>query len=139
MAKVNEVNMAKWIVALRSGKYRQAFRALHTPNGFCCMGVACDISGLGEWVADQKGMLSYRVAPANGGLVSESAGILPSSVASFFLGDMTFGESHNPRMGDISCSAANDVAGWDFNHIADGLEGTYLPGKKAEEILAEGK
>lgn len=40
-------NRKKWIAALRSGKYHQAFRALETVNsdgkviGNCCLGVAC--------------------------------------------------------------------------------------------------
>ena len=39
--------------ALRSGKYKQATGKLRITTGdfdkFCCLGVACDISGLGEW------------------------------------------------------------------------------------------
>lgn len=39
-----------WVEALRSGKYQQTTGALHdNTGGFCCLGVACDISGLGEW------------------------------------------------------------------------------------------
>lgn len=38
-----------WVEALRSGKYQQAKNRLRVANGFCCLGVACDISGLGEW------------------------------------------------------------------------------------------
>ena len=39
----------KWIRALRSGKYEQAYHALRRGTGFCCLGVACDVSGLTEW------------------------------------------------------------------------------------------
>ena len=46
-------NARKWVVALRSGKYEQAKNALRDGNGFCCLGVACDIymkdTGDGEW------------------------------------------------------------------------------------------
>ena len=42
-------NRQKWVTALRSGKYEQVEGMLHSKNGFCCLGVACDISGLGEW------------------------------------------------------------------------------------------
>lgn len=38
-----------WVEALRSGKYKQGKRALKTKNGYCCLGVLCDISNLGEW------------------------------------------------------------------------------------------
>ena len=37
------------VEALRSGKYQQGFERLRDGNRFCCLGVACDISGLGEW------------------------------------------------------------------------------------------
>lgn len=40
-----------WVEALRSGKYEQARSVLRADNtSFCCLGVACDISGLGEWI-----------------------------------------------------------------------------------------
>jgi len=45
---------AELIKALRSGKYRQLKGVLRGFNvnkeiGFCCLGVACDISGLSVW------------------------------------------------------------------------------------------
>lgn len=55
-------NRRKWVAALRSGKYKQCFGTLTyqtTPSHklFCAMGVACDISGLGEW--DGSSYLGY--------------------------------------------------------------------------------
>lgn len=38
-----------WVDALRSGKYRQATKQLRSGDAFCCLGVACDISGLDRW------------------------------------------------------------------------------------------
>lgn len=45
---------AKWIEALRSGKYEQAQRVLrrHDGSAYCCLGVLCDVSGQGEWADD---------------------------------------------------------------------------------------
>ena len=40
---------ALWLKALRSGDYKQVKRSLRTKEGFCCLGVLCDISGEGEW------------------------------------------------------------------------------------------
>ena len=42
-------NRKKWVAALRSGEYKQTTNALRNDKGFCCLGVACDISGLGGW------------------------------------------------------------------------------------------
>lgn len=33
----------QWLDALRSGKYQQTDGYLHIDDGFCCLGVACDI------------------------------------------------------------------------------------------------
>lgn len=38
-----------WVAALRSGKYKQGGGALRKDDAFCCLGVLCDISGLGSW------------------------------------------------------------------------------------------
>jgi hypothetical protein len=41
---MNKEIKAKWLAALRSGKYKQAVGALHTDdNAFCCLGVLCDL------------------------------------------------------------------------------------------------
>lgn len=41
----------KWIRALESGEYKQGRDKLFYPEekSYCCLGVACDVSGLGEW------------------------------------------------------------------------------------------
>lgn len=38
---------AKWVAALRSGKYQQTEGTLNRPltGGFCCLGVLCDVYG----------------------------------------------------------------------------------------------
>ena len=42
----------KWVEALRSGEYRQTSGVLRDRDGFCCLGVLCDLSKTGEWVKD---------------------------------------------------------------------------------------
>lgn len=37
-------NQQKWVDALRSGKYNQGYRVLQNGNGYCCLGVACDVA-----------------------------------------------------------------------------------------------
>lgn len=32
-----------WLKALRSGKYKQTRRVLHDEEGYCCLGVLCDV------------------------------------------------------------------------------------------------
>ena len=47
-----------WVEALKSGEYVQGRNALCQKNGdsseYCCLGVACEISGLGEFVPKSK-------------------------------------------------------------------------------------
>ena len=39
---------ARWVEALRSGKYTQTTRCLRDGTGFCCIGVLADVVGV-EW------------------------------------------------------------------------------------------
>lgn len=39
----------KWVKALRSGNYEQAKGKLKVADRFCCLGVLCEISGMGKW------------------------------------------------------------------------------------------
>lgn len=44
---------AKWLAALRSGKYDQGYRALRpTPDTFCFLGVLCDVLDPNAWDGD---------------------------------------------------------------------------------------
>ena len=60
---MNEEIKVQWIQALRSGDYEQGQGALRFGNKFCCLGVLCDISGIGKWT-EGKGeseMKYYRL------------------------------------------------------------------------------
>lgn len=45
-----------WLDALRSGEYAQAGGKLRTTEGFCCLGVLCDVhskvTGKGKWLGE---------------------------------------------------------------------------------------
>jgi hypothetical protein len=53
---------ARWVAALRSGEYQQTTGNLRTENGFCCLGVLCDLhskaTGI-EWAVDTYGDYFY--------------------------------------------------------------------------------
>lgn len=47
---VNRENVQTWVDGLLSGDYPQGVGALHLrDDGYCCLGVACEVSGLGRW------------------------------------------------------------------------------------------
>lgn len=64
---MNMENMQKLVDALRSGEYEQVSGTLRKLSGYCCLGVACDISGLGAWEANDK-----AVPDALGNYVADS-------------------------------------------------------------------
>lgn len=47
--------LKRWVAALRSGDYAQVRGYLHTPEGFCCLGVACDLIDPDGWDEQQSG------------------------------------------------------------------------------------
>jgi len=61
-----EKNVAAWIEALESGRYEQGRHVLNShwdgkKGSFCCLGVACELSKLGEWTAGGR----YKVPEAD--------------------------------------------------------------------------
>ena len=48
-----------WCEALESGKYKQADGQLRAGDAFCCLGVACDLSGTGDWEGDAYHTVTY--------------------------------------------------------------------------------
>lgn len=110
------------IAALRSGKYDQGWGRLHdeTENEFCCLGVACDISGLGEW---EIGDVVYNAV-----YLGEEA-TLPKEVIDYFgfrnrngaiAQDAGTGVSRLDHF--RSLAQANDSGRITFEMIADAME-----------------
>jgi hypothetical protein len=44
----------KLVAALRSGRYKQTTGVLKNGNAYCCLGVACKISGIGKFSTDES-------------------------------------------------------------------------------------
>lgn len=91
--------------ALLSGKYQQTTGVLRRKDAFCCLGVACEISGLGTWEEELVSMHTYSV----GGIVH--SGSLPLQVQQYygFVGSTGLLRI-NPRRID-SLSEMNDSGG----------------------------
>ena len=111
---MNEQVKQKWLSALRSGDYQQTQLKLHTEDGFCCLGVLCDLYGKEhnvEWdlVEDEDhNYYMFQNQPAS----------LPLSVM-----EWAGTGRHNPYIGSQSFTLAefNDN-GYAFNEIADLIE-----------------
>jgi hypothetical protein len=87
---------AKWLEALRSGRYRQGEGALRVDDKFCCLGVLCDLIAPGEWM---------------GGVFRANEVFLPESLNS----TLGIGEQ------DLELAEMND-SGKSFAEIADYIE-----------------
>ena len=111
-----------WVEALRSGEYEQGKGVLcHKDEDdenvkYCCLGVACEISGLGEFVPRPN----FPIAALNFATGEEQSQhvVLPYAVRDWLgLGDEE-GSYHN---GSVSLTRNND-AGVPFTSIANIIE-----------------
>jgi hypothetical protein len=111
---MNESVKAKWLEALRSGKYKQFRSKLKDGNKFCCLGVLCDIHSQEtgkKWKTQKDGTAVYI----------DSGNVLPVEVA-----EWAGVSSQNPsvKFGWMSRSLAelNDFTRLSFRDIADLIE-----------------
>ena len=137
----NRENIRKWVDALRSGEFKQARKALRTSDGFCCLGVACEVyrreTGRGAWVAlapDEKNMMTFF---GHSGVSSDSE--LTGDVAEWLFNDkyLLLPDATNPEWAEaddearewtperMELAVANDD-GKDFVFIANAIEREYL-------------
>lgn len=102
-----------WIKALRSGQYEQDNGVLHSSRGgYCCLGVACEISDIDKWKIDRHG--SSHVWQVYDGSFQR----LPDSVMEW-LGLHT----NNGSIFEINKSLASlNDEGVDFGSIANVIE-----------------
>ncbi len=49
-------NAKKWVKVLISGKYKQITGHLKTDEGYCCLGVACDLYGKEKGIKWRKNL-----------------------------------------------------------------------------------
>jgi len=124
---------AKWLTALRSGEYLQGEGRLFNSqdNSYCCLGVLCDISGVGDW--DGR---AYYVIEGIG-----SGWLLPTGMALDIFGtttdlpdgyyapdDYANQDGTLPfkgHEGTVSLTALNDSGQFTFDQIADVIEWAF--------------
>ena len=109
---MNQQVKQKWVSALRSGDYQQTQNYLHKEDGFCCLGVLCDLYGKEhnvEWkLADSGNNCEFQDHPA----------FPPFSVV-----EWADTGSSNPYIcsRSLTLGELNDN-GYTFNEIADIIE-----------------
>lgn len=108
--KPNKADIRKWTRALRSGKYYQGTGRLQRDDGYCCLGVACDI-----FIPKKKRKL-YE---------GHLTGYVPYDQPhmGFWLSDLMveFEDVTGKRL-----TYLNDEGGFNFDEIADLLEAVFI-------------
>jgi hypothetical protein len=120
---MNQEVKAKWLEALRSGKYGQYREtALRHEDRFCCLGVLCDLAvreGIGTWGKDVYGITFYQ-----NGSETKATGVLPQSLIDW--AGLSNCNPDVPHQGDRKPIASlNDIEGLDFPELAELIE-VYL-------------
>ena len=108
---------ALWVAALRSGKYVQCNGRLHLEgDGYCCLGVLRELSGLATW---EKRAMTF----GNTMVFDNEANILPLSVRQWAGITSRTGIYHHDLIRDdyLTLASAND-GGKSFAEIADIIE-----------------
>lgn len=120
----NQDNIRLWAEALESGRYPQSGRRLRDENGYCCLGVACEVfrleTGEGKWTDEDVPLLAFDAGD------EPRSAYLPAQVYRW-LGL----QEDNPKLvlpsgNGTDCVTANDMLRMDFTAIAAALRRTYL-------------
>src|SRR4051812_48603183 len=128
-------NTTKLVEALRSDKYNQGRSRLRHGDEYCCLGVACDISGVGKWYPSLENSQRFVYDTAKAGYRTAEGYVLPDAVKDWLgwktdangtFREMVEGEDED----DVALTGLND-AGVPFADIAATIEANadYLEGK----------
>ena len=126
---MNQEIKTAWIAALRSGQYEQTTKRLRTPDGYCCLGVLCDLATQEGIVAWKKQELdeydAFRAEEVNEETSYSTLALPPVVVDWAGLTDgeprVLFSEENNTRPEALSC--LNDEDRLTYEEIADLIEG----------------
>lgn len=104
-AKV-DTTKEEWIAALRSGEFKQGKSRLVSNDGYCCLGVMCEVSTNANQLSIYGS--TSKVYDINGMFMETRLGLFKPS---WMNGDQ-----------QAACIQANDILKWTFSKIADWWE-----------------
>jgi len=121
LTETQKEHLKDLVDALRSGEYDQTKGALRNSNGFCCLGVACDLFDKSLWVFDHTDKVDLFRFLTN-------ATFLPIDVQEYFGLNLT-GELVSPvefKDCEIYSLLNLNDDGMVFTEIADIIENQFL-------------
>jgi len=124
----NQVNIRKWVEALRSGEYPQTTNWLAKEGRYCCLGVACELAVKDGLPVEVTFNGAIRKPLSYNGFNQ----VLPPAVRDWLgLDELDpYAEYEGSRH---KLSLLNDDGAFDFNAIADVIESTWLAETKEAE------
>lgn len=117
-----------WIDALRSSKFPQAKMTLKSLDGYCCLGVGCEIKGEGDWdrdfsyVIEVNGDDEYWGSEPNWSIYNKWLGLEDGLRLDHPLNTNDVDGGWQPDYFINICMTLNDDATWSFDEIADWVE-----------------
>jgi hypothetical protein len=118
-------NAQHWLKALRSGDFKQSRYALKSDSGYCCLGVACEVSDLGEFSYSKPDKHLFVINEPN--FYEQKTDSLPQQVAQYYKikSDLVIlNDSDRELIGSrqVSLDELNDDSRYTFEQIADFIE-----------------
>ncbi len=120
--------IATLIAALRSGDYAQTRGTLRRADTYCCLGVACDLSGQGEWVHPpaynhEDGPNPFFAFQSSDATAPNAVGVMPAVVIDYYGTDLTVETGAGCS---LYATHLNDDEHWKFDQIANLWEEALL-------------
>ncbi len=109
--------MKKWVKALRSGKYKQTNGSLADSEGFCCLGVLCEVAIKDKIDLTKVTDTDLKTVKYNG-----NVGCMPIVVMEYSDMKNVYGRYSNKR---LSLADLNDTGRYSFKRIADVIENNW--------------
>lgn len=115
-------NAKKWVDALRSGEFKQTKGCLQDADGYCCLGVACDLYSKVHNISWASGLLDRKN-------FLDASQYLPSVVVAWLgLKDFSGSVFNRKEDGSVECKVClldlNDRKNFTFEEIAKVIEET---------------
>lgn len=123
---VNKENIKKWVEALESGEYKQTTGVLRDYDGYCCLGVACDLYLKEKSISWTKPSIdNSHYSIQHEGLNSADSETLLPSIATWLFNNDLLEWSGDPKIQGFFLTEWNDDKGKTFKEIAKLIREEY--------------
>jgi len=124
---MNEAIKTKWVAALRSGEYAQTTEVLRNGNGYCCLGVLCDLysrdTGVEWYVPNDYDDCTMHGHDGTLPMEVRLWAQIPHDVGAYVAVSKSYDEGEDTIVDhSLSLTELNDSWEYNFHQIADVIE-----------------